>query len=162
VQESLAIKYPARPAVDSTDPNAWAPEDGAPRYRFEFALVDQRWGADGPVPWEEMTLPDLSRFIGPVSFYRTELWTGEIGYPWVATLVVVRSEAGDLRLDNILSPSFTDSTEVLASLTEAACAGSLADRVTLTRAVATLYALGQTLHHDDPQEASWGSEVQRS
>lgn len=90
VQQALAQRYPS--------PEAIYPENFGPRElrdKLQFVLIDKRWGADGPVPWTEVSVPALERFLGPVVLYRTEFWTWQFEYPWVEGLVVAKENPKD-------------------------------------------------------------------
>ena len=141
VQAALALKYPepvARPKGNAVP----SYPDPTSKREFVFKLLPKRWGAEGPVPWEEVAIPSLQRFIDPVALYYTQLMTGELEYPWVSGLVVARQPGAQLELSFVPSPSFSSSTNVIEPLLLDACAGSLALRSQLTLALREMYALG--------------------
>ena len=142
VQAALTLKYPEPKRKNNGRGGPWASTEGVPKIELVFRLLPKRWGAEGPVPWEEVALPHLQRFVGPLALYYTELWTGEFEYPWVSGLVVARQAEGELEVNLVRSANFSGDTELIESLLLGACAGSVGLRSQLTLAVRELYALG--------------------
>src|SRR6478736_4889861 len=149
VQAALTLKYPV-PVAQPKGKAAPDYPDPTSKREFVFKLLPKRWGAEGPVPWEEVAMPSLQRFIGPIALYYTQLMTGELEYPWVSGLVVARQPEAQLELSFVPSPSFSGSTSVIEPLLLAACAGSPALRSQLTLALREMYALGG----DQPGEST--------
>ena len=141
VQAALALKYPGRNLKVMAETDPMRPE-AAPKIQLAFRLLPKRWGADGPVPWEEVALPNLQRFTEPLALYYTQLSTGEFEYPWVSGLVVARQAGDELELNLVESAAFSEDIQVIESLLLEACAGTLSLRSQLTLAVRDLYALG--------------------
>ncbi|HYQ45207.1 MAG TPA: hypothetical protein VER11_24640 [Polyangiaceae bacterium] len=141
VQAALRLKY-REPEQSGAKDDPSERAEARPNFRFVFELLPKRWGAEGPVPWQEQTLPRLQRFTEPLALYATELWTGEFEYPWVSVLVVAREAQDQLELNVVMSPDFSGDTQVIESLLLDACAGSANLRSQLALAVRELYALG--------------------
>jgi len=147
VQAAMALKYPES-ARDAQAEEERARAEPAFERKFVFKLLPKRWGGRGPVPWQEVDLPNLQRFIEPSEFYYTEVGTGEFEYPWVAGLVVARQPRDTLEVSFVRSANFSDEPDVIEPLLLDVCASSPSLRSELTLAVRELYALGDEQPND--------------